>query len=354
MSAVAARVTLKQLAEDLGVSRATVSNAYNRPDQLSAQLRARILLRAEELGFAGPDPVARGLRRGRVGAVGVLVDQSLSYAFSDPVVVHVLDGLASVLQADGTGLLLHAAAPGQADADGVRTAAVDGWVVMSVAADSPAVVAACGQGRPLVAVDQPALPGVPRVTIDDAGGARAGATHLLALGHREVVLLSLPLRGDGRSGPADAARLAAATNTVMSARIAAVAAALREAGASEVRVVECPANDVDAGAVGAAQALDQGAPTALLCLSDQLALGALRLARDRELDVPGRLSVLGFDDAPAARTASPSLTTVAQPLRERGVAAGRLLRALLAGEPAPSPAPYGTHLVVRRSTGPAP
>ena len=105
----AERVTLKVLAEDLGVSRATVSNAYNRPDQLSEALRTRILARAAELGFAGPDPVARGLRRGRVGAVGVLVDHSVSYAFSDPVAVLVLDGLAEELQADGFGLLLHAA-----------------------------------------------------------------------------------------------------------------------------------------------------------------------------------------------------------------------------------------------------
>ena len=84
----------------------------------------------------------------------------------------------------------------------------------------------------------------------------------------------------------------------------------------------------------------------------QLALGALRLARDRELDVPGQLSVIGFDDAPPARTAYPTLTTIAQPLPERGVAAARLLRALLADEPAPSPPPFPTHLVVRRSTGP--
>lgn len=99
----AERVTLKVLAADLGVSRATVSNAYNRPDQLSEALRTLILTRAAELGFAGPDPVARGLRRGRVGAVGVLVDQSVAYAFSDPVAVLVLDGLAQELQAAGFG-----------------------------------------------------------------------------------------------------------------------------------------------------------------------------------------------------------------------------------------------------------
>lgn len=354
MSAVAPRVRLQTIAEDLGVSRATVSNAYNRPDQLSGALRDRILQRAAELGFAGPDPVARGLRRGRVGAVGVLVDQSLSYAFSDPVVVLVLDGLASELQADGYGLLLHAAAPVQPDAALVRAAAVDGWVVTSIPAGHPAVAAALAQGRPVVVLDQPDLPGVPRVAIDDEGGLRAAVAHLLGLGHRRITVLTPPLRNDGVTGPAGAGRQAAADNEVMRRRLAAATARLAEDGLPRPEVVECAANDEDAGAAGAATALTTTAPpTALLALSDQLALGVLRLARDRGIDVPGRLSVVGFDDTPRARTSYPALTTVAQPLRERGAALGRLLLAQLAGEPVVSPPPFPTRLVVRASSGPA-
>ncbi len=344
---------LQTIAEDLGVSRATVSNAYNRPDQLSQALRTRILQRAAELGFAGPDPVARGLRRGRVGAVGVLVDQSLSYAFSDPVVVLVLDGLASELQGDGFGLLLHAASPDQAEAPLVRAAAVDGWVVTSIPAGHPAVAAAQAQGRPLVVLDQPDLPGVPRVSIDDEGGIRAAVGHLLELGHRRVTVLTPPLRDDGVTGPAGAARQDSADNQVMRRRLAAAVGRFAEAGLPRPQVVECSANDEDAGAAGAAAALTTTAPpTALLALSDQLALGVLRLARDRGLAVPGRLSVVGFDDTPRARSAYPALTTVAQPLRERGAALGRLLLALLAAEEVVSPPPFPTRLVVRASSGP--
>src|SRR5919205_1015529 len=133
------RVTLLALAQDLGVSRATVSNAYNRPDQLSPALRERILTRAAELGFPGPDPMARGLRRGRVGAVGVLVDEGLAYAFSDPTAVLFLDGLARELEADGLGLLLHAAHAAGGDLDRIRDAAVDAWVVQSLPERHPAV-----------------------------------------------------------------------------------------------------------------------------------------------------------------------------------------------------------------------
>src|SRR3712207_9211071 len=80
----ARRATIKEVAAEVGVSAATVSNAYNRPDQLSPELRERVFAAAKKLGYAGPDPVARGLRRGRSGAVGVVYADPLSYAFADP------------------------------------------------------------------------------------------------------------------------------------------------------------------------------------------------------------------------------------------------------------------------------
>ena len=76
------------------VSRTTVSNAYNRPDQLSAPLRARVLEAARRLGYPGPDPVARSLRTRKAGAVGLLLTEALSYAFRDPVATGFLEGLA--------------------------------------------------------------------------------------------------------------------------------------------------------------------------------------------------------------------------------------------------------------------
>jgi len=350
----AERVTLKVVAEDLGVSRATVSNAYNRPDQLSEALRTRILARAAELGFAGPDPVARGLRRGRVGAVGVLVDDSLSYAFSDPFAVLVLDGLADELQADGFGLLLHAASEQPGAEQLVRAAAVDGWVLMTVPARHPTVLAAASAGRPVVVLDEPELPGVPRVTIDDAGGARAAAEHLLALGHRRIGVLTSPLHTDARPGLLSPGQRVEA-GTVMSTRLAAVTAVLTAAGVpdSAMPVVECSASTQAAGREGAALLLEGPVrPTAVLALSDQLALGAMEHAQEHRLGVPGALSVIGFDDAPPGRTSHPPLTTVAQPIRERGTAAGQLMRGLLRGEQVTPPPPFPTQLVVRGSTAP--
>ena len=97
-----ARVTVKTLADELGISVSTVSNAYNRPDQLSARLRERVLSKADELGYAGPDAAARALRSGRAEAVGVLLTERLSYAFSDPYAIEFLAGLSEVASRSGS------------------------------------------------------------------------------------------------------------------------------------------------------------------------------------------------------------------------------------------------------------
>jgi DNA-binding LacI/PurR family transcriptional regulator len=349
-----ARVTLKTLADDLGVSRVTISNAFNRPDQLSAELRERILARAEELGFAGPDPLARGLRRGRAGAVGVLLDQGLSYAFADPAAVVQFDGLAAELSAGGSGLLLHAGE--REDVELVRGAAVDAWIVASLPSDAPHLRAAQGSRRPLVVLDQPRLDGVPIVGIDDAAGTALATRHLLDLGHRRLAVLSTALRPDGYQGLADARRQRWATYLVSATRLDGVRREVEAVGLpwADIPVVECARNDLDAGALATWELLDRSdPPTAVVAFSDQLALGALRAAQELGVEVPRHLSVVGFDDAPPAATGQPPLTTVAQPLRERGRIAAGLALALARGETVASPALLPLDLVVRETTGPA-
>ena len=100
------RVTLQTIADQVGVSRMTVSNAFSRPDQLSADLRGRILVAADELGYAGPDPSARALARGTTGAIGVLLTDSLREAFSDEVATTFLGAIAEELAPTGLALTL--------------------------------------------------------------------------------------------------------------------------------------------------------------------------------------------------------------------------------------------------------
>jgi DNA-binding LacI/PurR family transcriptional regulator len=355
-------MTLLRLAQDLGVSRATVSNAYNHPDQLSAALRTRILERAGELGFAGPNPLARGLRRHRVGAVGVLLGEPLSYAFADPAAVAMLDGLAQAFETERIALLLvagdHPPRGGEwqaPDPRKVTDAAVDGWVLYSIEEGHPFVSAALARHQPLVVLDQPSLPGTPRVEVDDAEGTRLSTDHLLSLGHRNLIVLSLPFRGGGRSGVADRRRQDDAVFGVTRRRLAGVISAVGAFPDASMTVLECSYNNPAVAASTLAGFLDdrrERSFTAVVAMSDQLAFGAMRAARQAGLAVPGDLSIAGFDDVPAAAVSDPPLTTVRQPLRDRGHAAGALILDLLQGRPVVELTKYPVELVVRASTAP--
>ena len=121
-------VTLATVAEAVGVSRMTVSNAYNRPDQLSPELRARVLEVAHELGYSGPHPVARTLSRGETGSIGLVLDYPLTRAFSDPATVGFLHGVASGCEERALGLSLVPQITGR-DAALIQSALVDGFVM---------------------------------------------------------------------------------------------------------------------------------------------------------------------------------------------------------------------------------
>ena len=338
----------------------TVSNAYNRPDQLSPALRERVFETARRLGYAGPDPVARSLRRQRTNVVGVLYSNPLSYAFDDPAQVLFLKGLAAATEAAGMGLVLVPGSVGSSAeerASAVMDAAVDGFIVYSIAEDDPLVEAALRRRLPTVIVDQPLREGVLFVGIDDESAAREVAEHLLKLGHERFCVVAFGIADDGSfSGFAGSRRQGSATFRVSRARLAGYAAALEAAGLSweEVPVYECPGSSQALG-YEAADALFslEPPPTAILCLSDRLALGVIEAAQERGLSVPGDLSVAGFDDVPEATMSTPSLTTVHQDHTEKGLLAGQLLVARLLGEESPEPVLPPARLVVRDSTGQA-
>ncbi|HEY0780046.1 MAG TPA: LacI family DNA-binding transcriptional regulator [Gemmatirosa sp.] len=365
---VSARATLRDVARAAGVSHTTVSNAFARPDQLSAPLRAHVLATARALGYAGPSPAARSLRTGRHGALGLVFSEDLPYAFSDPTATQFLQGVAEACRERAANLLLIATRTGERAGDGgddstlggspaLRDAAVDGVIVYSLASDSAMLDPIAARRLPLVVVDQPRLPGVAFVGIDDEGAARAIAEHLLGLGHRRFVILSLKLCPDGREGIADARRTAGATYEVAAARLAGYRGALAAAGVdpATVPVVECARNDERRArellAPLLATARPTTRPTAVLAMSDRLALGAVSAARAAGLAIPGDVSVVGFDDVAVdgAGEALP-LTTVRQPHAGKGRAAVERLGAATTG----GARVLATELVVRASSGPAP
>ena len=347
-----ATITLADVAARLGVSRTTVSNAYNRPDQLSPKLREKVLAAADELGYPGPDPMARGLRRGRTGALGLVFDQPLSYVFNDPAASLFLQGMAAGLEEHGAALAIIPRLPEgpERSAELVRSALVDGYMIFCTATDDPRLPAVRGRGLPFVLIEFPDDPTAAHVQIDDIAGAAAAARHVVDLGHRRIGIVT-PYGGGVRSAPEAQAE---SRWRVQSGRLRGWREGLEAGGVewSSVAVSSNGGSREDDGARAAAALLDRAdRPTAILAISDVLALGVLKAAAERGIEVPGDLSVVGFDDIPQAAAATPALTTVSQPHAEKGRAAVRL--AASGADPAESVL-LPCHLVVRASTAPVP
>jgi len=340
--------TLATVAEAVGVSRMTVSNAYNRPDQLSPELRERILAAARELGYSGPNPVARTLSRGETGSIGFVVDYPLTLAFTDPATILMLQGIAAGCEERGRGLSLVPRIAGR-DASLVQSALVDGFVVFCTRMDDPRIDAVRERRLPYVLIDYAAGPGRRVVGIDDRGGARAAAGHLVDLGHRDFGIV-MPYPSTATTA-IDAERMV--ERHVGAARLAGWREGLVAAGVDWEAVPLAPSENGtrEAGRRAAGRLLDRAdRPTAIIALSDLLAFGVLDAAAERGIAVPEQLSVTGFDDVPEAALVSPSLTTVRQPHMLKGSEAVRLL--LEADGPSTVELPI--ELVVRASTGPAP
>jgi DNA-binding LacI/PurR family transcriptional regulator len=351
-----ARVTLQAIADQVGVSRMTVSNAFSRPDQLSAELRERILAVADELGYAGPDPTARALASGSAGAVGLLLSDTLEYALTDEVAMAFLGGIAARLTPTGLGLTLLSSSP-QDTVVPARDIALDGALVYSCDVESNAVGWLLRRRLPLVFVDQAPAPGIASVNVDDRAGARAAAQHLIDLGHRSIGLVSSGFGGTygvlddplgGQSGHVERLRMLGWLDALQAAGI-------------EPTAVRLPhADPFETGCEAGRLLLDQPVrPTAVLCFSDAIALGVIRAIEDAGLSVPGDVSVAGFDDSPLGRRSLPTLTTVRQDVVAKGrAAADALIAAIERGSDAPKSRArhlvLPTELVTRNSTAAPP
>ena len=358
---VEGNVTLKTVAEAVGVSAMTVSNAYNRPHKLTPALRERILGVARDLGYPGPHPAARSLRRGRAGSIGLLFGEALTYVLQDPGAVDFLRGLAEGTAKHNTVLQLIAAldADGQEGESLLANAIVDGLVVWTLPDRHPLLRLARERNIPLVTHGSPRLDGVPFVGIDDRAAARAAAEHLLQLGHRSLAVVAFPFGPTRRARRRDPARPGRPAYRVTRERLAGYLAAAADATPKPavLDIYEAAVNSRDEGQRAARVVLQATPrPTAVLAMSDELAVGVLAAARELDLRVPHDLSVVGWDDSPSARASEPALTTVGQSLHDQGRTCARLLIAATRGEIAADDlvhlAPW--QLITRDSTGSPP
>jgi DNA-binding LacI/PurR family transcriptional regulator len=346
------RPTLAAVAAHAGVSPSTASLAFAGSPRVTTPTKERVLAAAAALGYAGPDPLAASLRRGRSGVIGAFVGERLLYAFRDPVAVQLLDGITEVLGSHGVGLLLLAGDTGRPTTEQIARIPLDAAIFATCGLeDDPALDQLRARGVPVVGVEGPVLDGVVLVDIDDRGGVQELARHLHGLGHRRVATVAMPLRLDGTRGPLDAVRRSRAHYRDVRHRLEGV-----EDVFGPVPAFETASNAVDEGVRAGRALLDGPAdrrPTAVIAQSDVLAAGVLQAAAELGLRVPADVSVAGFDGADLPWLGATVLTTVVQPTDEKGRAAARAAMALVEGE-RPSDVLLPVTLRVGTTTGPPP
>ncbi len=346
MVQVSRRPTIADVADAAGVSKTAVSFAFNQPDRLAADTASRIRSVADSLGYR-PHPIARMLSAGRTRSIGILTPQALSVIFENPFFSSFNSGVAAAAEASGYALQFVSPLHGSL-ARAINRATVDGVVAVGLSAQHPEVEQILRSGLPMVLVDSTGLPTQPAVSVDDEGGARLAAEHLIGLGHRSFVVLSIE--------PSERADVED-PESVPARRLRGYRSALQEAGIvlPDEAILSAPST-IPGGAASFAETWEAGLrPTAVLAMSDAIAVGAMRAARERGLAVPADLSVVGFDDVELARFADPALTTIHQPIAHKGERAVEILLAILEGRDGTEHhETLATRLVVRASTGSAP
>lgn len=329
----------------LGVSTATVSNAFNRPDQLSAKLRERILRESAELGYHGPNFAARTLRKGESGVIAVVLADSISYSLSDPVASQFLQGVAEVLVNENKQLLLLSSASDQ-QTQSSSESLPDGFVFYGAPAGDIFERVQRG-GKPLIAVDFETNDSA-SVNINNEDGAYTVANHGLATKPDSVAILGLRLVDSNRICRLTAADIDLESKEISRSRLKGYVRALTDNQImfSPSQIWHIPLNTPDMAEIAAREALTLSPlPKLVLCMSDVIALAVIRIAGELNIDIPKDLHVTGFDDIPEAQRSVPSLTTVCQ----RSLEKGRVAAGLLFSHDTKQAVLLDTHLVVRQS-----
>jgi alanine racemase len=335
-------VTIKDIALKAGISKTAVSFAFNNPSRLSETTLKHILAIAEEMGYS-PNPVARSMTTGRTGAIGLLVPQPIDEIIRNPHFPEFIEGIGDVCTRSGLSLMLVPPLKGSMRR-AIDNAAVDGIITLGLEEDKATMVVVRQYRVPFVTVDSDPIEGVPAINVDDAGGASQAMQHILQLGHRHIAILAI------RSGKQGHYKDYVGT---LGARMNGYLKALGMHGLSingrSVRLIECVSTE--AGGEEGFRTLwkSRNKPTAVIAMSDIIAIGVIKAAVAQGLRVPEDLSVLGFDNIALASLIKPALTTVSQPSIEKGRQAASLLVSLLDSPVPPTHTILPTQLILRQS-----
>ncbi|TDO97573.1 LacI family DNA-binding transcriptional regulator [Marinomonas balearica] len=325
------KLTLKDVADHLNVSTATISNAFNRPDQLSANLRQSILNECEQMGYFGPNAAARSLRTGRTGIVGIVLSDDLSYSLTDPVANQFLKGMAEVLSENDYNMLLLSAYESEQDAKSrMQASMVDGFVVYGhkpqQCKNAPWLVS----NKNVITVDS-FIKGMTSVNVENSESAYQIARHALSHKPSSVAIMGLALLDTDRVCRIREDELWDAAASISIQRLKGYERALKETGMSlpSERVWHIPINSHKLAYQAAREALTMAdRPQLLICMSDRIAIAAVQAALHMGIKVPEELQVVGFDGIPESGNFHPSITTVHQQTVEKGRVAAEVFLGL--------------------------
>lgn len=338
-----AKVTIKDIAARAGVSKTTVSFALNYPDRISKETYTAIMAIVEELGYV-PNPFARSLTTKRLGAIGLLLPQKIGEIFANPHMAQVLSGIGEACEQKEYSLAILPLVRGKI-IEAARKSYVDGLITIGVGPDHEVVDLLKKNRIPFVTIDGEESSSTINIGIDHRAAAQQIMEHVLSLGVRRIAILSL----EPESKPSEPGH----SSIVVQQRLEGFQRALEGSGLSlrdpRVSIQSCRGSS-EAG-YQRAKSLLSGAqmPLAVVAMSDIAAIGALVAAKELGLRIPEEIAVAGFDDIPEAALVTPSLTTVHQPGREKGMeAASMVVKMLESGGGSHIRLPH--NLIIREST----
>jgi DNA-binding LacI/PurR family transcriptional regulator len=309
--------TIKDIAKRVGVSHTTVSRALRGNSLISVETSERIRGAAAELGYR-PSAAARSLKTNRSQVLGVIVS-----SLDDPFFSEILQGIEDSAQEGGYSLFIATShRDPQREQKIVQTMMehrTDGVIICSTSFSTAQGRQLLDYGFPIVVVNNQSLEGF-RYSIyhDDVDGSRQMTRHLLSLGHRRIAYL-----GNALSGRTTLDRLSGFSQEMESAGLP----------IPDEYVLQVAGGDPEHGLSGAEHFLNLSIrPSAIVCFNDQLATGLLKGMQSAGVDVPGDISVTGFDNITMSAYTNPPLTTFDQPKRFIGMEAARLLLGLLQHE----------------------
>jgi len=320
-------VTIKDIAALAGVSKTSVSFAFNSPERISAETYERIMTIAREQGYS-PDPIARILSNKKTKNIGIVLPQSISVFFQNPYLGELLRGVGSVCDQEGFAVSVLSPFKGIVSQT-ILNAAVDGILIMGISKDSEVHTTFRQRSMPYVTIDAAEVGDFVNVGIRDVELAKQLMDILLKNGHRKICFCLLQsISSNLQKADTSGTREARLNGILLSAK----EYGLTEEEKNDFYFMNVPATLSDAYDKALSVLKKKERPTAVFCMADVQAYGFYRAAQVLGLSIPDDLSIVSFDDLPFTETLAPGLTCVHQSAYKKGRIATKLLFKMIAGQ----------------------